>query len=501
MSRESDDIFTPNTRGIQNNRSRDYSGKPIAEFISNGFFTVDQNWIVKYWNRAAEKITGVAATDIVGGHLWEKREQALPAKLFELLSKAFTGDMPDYFQEYRGALGPWSDVTTYHCENTLSVSFKSGNQSFSPENAEQQLKTLNQMYRLITEISNDCLWEWDLQNKEIFWIDGGHKRVFGYQIENALIPQSFWEGLLHPDDRERILKRIRRIIREEMSDIWEDEYRFKKANGEYAYVCDHGHIVYDEDKLASRMIGATQDISSRKLAESRLVDEKLAAQKELTSAILTAQQNERAEIGRSLHENLSQILCAAKLYVETARTNEDQRAVCLVKSSEYIVNVIEEMSSIHKLLGTPGIILELFDSIQRLADAVSSVNPIKVDFNHQNIYEEDLDENLQLDIFRIVQEQLSNILKYAEASYAIINLTRNCNEANLFISDNGKGCDMHKVKMGAGTMNMINRAELYQGNVEITSNSGEGYELKATLPLYGRPKELQQQLSDYEDSE
>jgi len=50
-------------------------------------------------------------------------------------------------------------------------------------------------------------------------------------------------------------------------------------------------------------------------------------------------------------------------------------------------------------------------------------------------------------------------------------------------------------------MNMINRAELYQGNVEITSNSGEGYELKATLPLYGRPKELQQQLSDYEDSE
>jgi len=66
MSRESDDIFTPNTRGIQNNRSRDYSGKPIAEFISNGFFTVDQNWIVKYWNRAAEKITGVAATDIVG---------------------------------------------------------------------------------------------------------------------------------------------------------------------------------------------------------------------------------------------------------------------------------------------------------------------------------------------------------------------------------------------------------------------------------------------------
>jgi signal transduction histidine kinase len=206
-------------------------------------------------------------------------------------------------------------------------------------------------------------------------------------------------------------------------------------------------------------------------------------------------------IGKTLHENLSQILCAAKLYVELAKTNDDQRAVCLMKSSEYIVDVIGEIRSIYKLLGSPGIILELFESIQALVDGLNSLNPTKIDFQHYAIYEEDLDENLQLDIFRIVQEQLNNVLLYSKASYAIINLTRHSNEATLLISDNGIGCDMHNVKMGAGIINIMTRAESYDGSVVINSKPGEGYELKVTLPLYGQQKELVHQLSDYNDAE
>ncbi|MDP4131310.1 MAG: PAS domain-containing protein [Bacteroidota bacterium] len=290
-----------------------YSGRPISEFISNGFFTVDQNWMVTYWNRAAEKITGIPSNKIVGENLWKEWDGILPTKLFELYPNAFSENIPAHFQENWGEMGSWSDVISYHCENTLSVSFKDGNQAISAENPELQLKALNQLYRFVTEISNDCLWEWDLQRKEMFWIDGGHKRVFGYPIENALIPQSFWENLLHPDDRERISKKISKITTEEMGSVWGDEYRFRKANGDYAYVCDRGHIIYDEDRLASRIIGATQDISSTKIAEIKLLDERLAAHKELACAISTARQNERAEIGKVLHENLSQILCAAKL--------------------------------------------------------------------------------------------------------------------------------------------------------------------------------------------
>ena len=199
----------------------------------------------------------------------------------------------------------------------------------------------------MTEVTNDCLWEWDLQTKEIFWIDGGHKRVFGYQIENALIPQSFWESRLHPDDKVRILTRLNKIITEGSDCVWEDEYRFQKANGDYAYVHDRGHIIYDDDKKASRMIGATQDITVRKSAE------------EVTHAVLTAQENERSEILKVLHDNLNQILDAAKMYIEMAKSDEENREMCLQKSSGFIVDAIEVIRRISKTLSPPGIILPI----------------------------------------------------------------------------------------------------------------------------------------------
>ena len=99
----------------------------------------------------------------------------------------------------------------------------------------------------------------------MFWIDAGHKRIFGYQVENALIPQTFWENCIHPDDRIRVLTGLSKIIAEGSGSLWEDKYRFKKADGSYAQVQDLGHIVYDENKQATRIIGITRDISEKVL--------------------------------------------------------------------------------------------------------------------------------------------------------------------------------------------------------------------------------------------
>ena len=160
---------------------------------------------------------------------------------------------------------------------------------------------------------------------------------------------------MHPDDRDRILSKLYKIIAEGSSTSWEDEYRFKKANGEYAYVHDRGHIIYDEDGNASRMIGATQDITARKSAENKLIQERLEKQNEITNAVLNAQEKERANIGRELHDNLNQILGAAKLYIETAKNDEENREICLQRSCEYIVNVIDGMRKIAISLSIPTI--------------------------------------------------------------------------------------------------------------------------------------------------
>ena len=92
------------------------------------------------------------------------------------------------------------------------------------------------------------------------------------------------------------------------------------------------------------------------------------------------------------------------------------------------------------------------------------------------------DDKMQVTIFRIVQEQLNNILKHSKATNASIRLSRHENDVTLAISDNGNGCDVSAEKAGVGIINIKSRAELYGGTVAITSKPGEGYELKVMLP-------------------
>src|SRR5579863_4597949 len=472
-------------------RHNGYPAIPVTEIIPNGFFVVNNKWIVKHWNKAAEGLLHVKAVDIVGRNLWAAFAGIIPLQFYTVYHKAFLQDIPVHFVEYWEEMGSWFDVVIYYYEDNLSVSFKSTNQPALQEPPEKRLKTLNELYRYVTEVTNDCLWEWDLSARELFWIDGGHKRVFGYPIVNAIIPQHFWENRLHPDDKLRILTRLSEMVATGTATIWEDEYRFRKADGEYAYVQDRAHIVYGKNGRASRMIGATCDITARKQAEIQLVEsernlgrERLSKQKEVTDAVLSAQERERAEIGKELHDNLNQILGAAKIYIELAKTDEVNREMCLNKSSGYLMTVIEAIRKISKVLAFPEKqIMGLSESINILLDDLIVIQPLKIEFTEDGVDEKRLSEKLRLDILRIVQEQLNNILKHAKASFATINLTQQTSQIVLQIVDDGTGCEVPQNSKGVGLTNIRSRAESHNGKVTIASNPGKGFELKVELPL------------------
>ena len=479
--------FTSHKNGKQKLGSKHtYPNTTITKIIRTGFFMVDQQWTVTSWNPMAEKILGISARDIVGKNFWNELRDVIPMDFYAVYHQALLQDIPAHFTIYWKKRRAWFDVTTCHFGDSLSVSFKSSHHTQSPESSARQLKTLNDMYRLITEVTTDCLWEWDLLSQQILWIDGGHQRAFGYQLENALIPQSFWEARLHPDDKVRVMASLQAFVAQEISDDWEEEYRFEKADGEYVYVHDRGHRIRNGEKRTSRMIGATQDITARKSAELQLLttERNLAWQllknkKEIIAAVLMAQEKERANIGKELHDNLNQILGASKLFIEMAKTDEENRGTFLQKSADYIVTVIEEIHNISKNLAGPRLnIMGLSESIRILVDDLIRIHPICIHFQQEDINPEELTENLQLDIFRVVQEQLNNIVKHAKASQAEIHLTKKGNTIVLLISDNGVGCNITTNNKGVGNLNILSRADIYQGNVLIQSHPGEGYVLK-----------------------
>lgn len=480
---------TPKAKNIiKRTINQEYAVIPVAETLTNGFFSVDKKWTVKYWNKAAEIILDMPAKDIIGKNLWQKFADIIPIELYAIDQRAFLKNTPVHFHEYWGEMGAWFDVITYHCDDVLSVSFKSSNHPHIeyPGDPVQRLKVLTELYRFVTEITNDCLWEWNLQTKDIFWIDGGHKRVFGYQVENALIPQTFWENCIHPDDKERVLQGVHKMINKGTSSLWEDKYRFKAANGSYHYIHDRAHIIYDEDDRAIRMIGASADITENVLLEKELVQAKLNRQREITDAVFIAQEKERVVIGTELNENLNQLLVAAKWNIEIAKNDESKKDTCLKNSVDYLDKVIGEIKRIYKTLVIPDIqVIGLFDNIKNLVLHINQEQPVKFSFYKDGIdLEEDLDSNMQLDIFRMIQEQVKNILAHADATQATIQLTRQNNKIILIISDNGKGTDGSSGKKGVGIINMISRAELYNGFVSVISKPGKGYTLKVVLPCF-----------------
>jgi len=111
------------------------------------------------------------------------------------------------------------------------------------------------------------------------------------------------------------------------------------------------------------------------------------------------------------------------------------------------------------------------------------IHPIKIEFQEDGIKEEELSENIKLDIFRIVQEQLNNIVKHSKATYATITLNKQGKQIILLITDNGQGHDILKETSGVGITNIKSRAVLHHGNVTIRSKPGEGYELRVVLCL------------------
>ena len=225
-------------------------------------------------------------------------------------------------------------------------------------------------------------------------------------------------------------------------------------------------------------------ISPFEILELKKKITQIATQKEFVYTLLEAQEKERTQLWLQLENNISQILVAAKLFIEMAKTDERERRLYLDTSASYILEVIAEIRKISKNLTSPNLnALGLVESIGGEIDDINAVYPITIDFQADGLAACELTERLQLDIFRIVQEQLDNILQYSKASRANVRLARKTKEIILVISDNGIGCDPATVAAGGGTIHIGSRVEANRGRLDIRSKPGEGYRLTVALPL------------------
>lgn len=132
----------------------------------------------------------------------------------------------------------------------------------------RELSLSEERFRMVSQATNDAIWDWNLVNNNVWWGDGLYK-LFGYAPDESTSSRSFWSNNIHPDDREAAQSSIQRVINSGGTQ-WSFEYRFRKSDGTYAHILDRGYVIQDEYGTPYRMLGSMMDLTDLKKAEAEI---------------------------------------------------------------------------------------------------------------------------------------------------------------------------------------------------------------------------------------
>lgn len=221
------------------------------------------------------------------------------------------------------------------------------------------------------------------------------------------------------------------------------------------------------------------------------VTEKLRYENAITRAIIKAQEDERYEIGSELHDNVCQILASAQMFMGMLQQAVEPGSLHLLQhvrnNTSLAIREIRNLS--HRL--APAFFEEasLEEAIKRLiADFSLEENTVIRTHVHEDLAERPISREVQLNLYRILQEQFRNIQKYARATEIEFSLRIAGDQLRMSIRDNGVGFDPAEVRSGIGIANMKRRAELFGGEVQVLSSPGHGCELLVNIPLPDLPQ-------------
>jgi PAS domain S-box-containing protein len=347
----------------------------------------------------------------------------------------------------------------------------------------EKLKISNERYELVTKATNEAIWDLDLEMNNMTWSEG-YRMLFGHGFEDAEQEMDFWETNIHNDERILVIESFNSFLQQHTTPHWECEYRFRRKDGSFANVLDKGYMIFNNKGKPVRIVGAMRDITERKKLEKELMLKERSRQFQIAQAAVFAQEKERAEIGKELHDNIGQLLTTTKLYLEMLKLQQADPTELIERGTKHINTIITEVRNLSRSLVPSSINdLGLIASINDLIDSIRALGSFEIRFFATNTIEERLDATIKLTIYRILQEQLNNIVRHAEAKNVMVEMFLEDNKIYVFIGDDGTGFDLQTVKKGQGLTNIKSRAELQEGSVEILTNPGQGCKLVIQIPI------------------
>ena len=309
--------------------------------------------------------------------------------------------------------------------------------------------------------------------------DTGHKIIFTNEALSVMTGYTSQE-ILGNDPKmfqgektsKTELKRLKKAIKKwEQCEIEVVNY---KKNGEEFWNNIVISPVADSTGSFTHWIAIERDVTLRKKKDL-----------EITKAIINAQEYERFQIGGELHDNVNQLLAGVLLNLGMAKNKPlVEQPAWIEKSIGYIHTAISEIRKLsHRLAPVTLDENSLKDTFETLLKSINIDNRFLIKFSIGSISNLPVDGDIQLNLYRILQEQINNIMKYSKATAIEITLMLVNKCIQLRVYDNGIGFDIKKVKRGIGLRNIKKRAELFSGHFSLKSAVGKGCEIVVEIPI------------------
>jgi PAS domain S-box-containing protein len=342
----------------------------------------------------------------------------------------------------------------------------------------EQVLTHEQLPGYQLRPTSESVWEWDITSGHIYR-NQQLQELIGFTLDkkNDL---SWWFNRIHIDDRERVQHSIAQTL-ENKSTSWEEEYNFQCADGTYKFIHDRAVVMY-ENGWPVKMIGSLQDVTELRQLRNQLLQEKLVHQREIAESIINAQEKERMHLANELHDNVNQILTTARLYLEMMNPENPQEKDFRDKTHEFVSLAYNEIRKLSKELVSPQLkAVTITKGIQDLIHDIDPAGSFQITFDHDpTIW---VSQNLKITLFRIVQEQLKNIIHYSKARKINIEMKSAGNAIFLKISDDGIGFNPNHSRQGIGMNNIHERVQLYGGTLDVDTAPGQGCRVTIIIPL------------------
>ncbi len=359
------------------------------------------------------------------------------------------------------------------------------------QNQKLHLEVLNEsLRRSETNLNNAqaathlANWEWNVTTGSIAF---SKEMPNIYGIDEIELQSNFQQcivGCIHPDDRSKFMDFFSidpmRLVNDQ------HEYRIL-CNGKEKWIRSKRIALQDDNGIVTKIFGTVQDITEGKIAEEERIQ--LISQQMFTKQLIQSQEQERKRIAGELHDSLGQDVLLIKNRAQLGLQGKNNDPFTIEQlhhidhASNDVLNTVRDLA--YNLRPAH---LERLGVTQTISSLIGKMNETAAVHFTADIDSIDglLDNEAEINLFRIIQEAINNIMKHSAAESAEIRIFRAEKQIEIEIIDNGKGFDSTNIlvfSQGFGLINIANRVKLLKGILDIHSRISSGTKLFITLPI------------------